>query len=180
MSKLSNAKTALLGLLAEEPMHPYKIEQEVKYRDMRFWTELSMSAIYKLLRELEKHGFVERKNEVSEENRLRKHYSLSRKGKKALKEKLMALLSEPEHVRWQFDIGTYNCNMLTSKQVQNALRTYKKALQEKIKGYESLHKFLKESGCPVHRFAVATRPVFMLKGEIAWVDSYLRQLRRKK
>jgi len=34
-------------------------------------------------------------------------------------------------------------------------------------------------GCPPHRFAVATRPVFLLKGEIAWVESYLRQLKRK-
>jgi len=54
MPDLTNAEAALLGLLSERPMHPYQIEKEVRSRDMRFWTELSMSSIYKLLRKLEK------------------------------------------------------------------------------------------------------------------------------
>ena len=64
-SSLSNAEAALLGLLAEKPMHPYQIEQEVRYRDMRFWTELSMSSIYKLLRKLEREGLVIKKVQKS-------------------------------------------------------------------------------------------------------------------
>ena len=87
MEHISNSEAALLGLLSEEPMHPYRIEQEVKYRDMRFWTELSMSSIYKLLRKLEKEGFTECTNKISEKNRLQKHYSISSAGKKALQQK---------------------------------------------------------------------------------------------
>ena len=56
MDALSNGEAALLGLLSEKPMYPYQIEQEVKYRDMRFWNDLSMSSIYKLLDGLEKKG----------------------------------------------------------------------------------------------------------------------------
>ena len=48
MVEISNAETTLLGLLSEQSMYPYQIEQEVKYRGMRFWTELAMSSIYKL------------------------------------------------------------------------------------------------------------------------------------
>lgn len=178
MVEISNAEAALLGLLSEQPMHPYQIEQEVKYRDMRFWTELSMSTIYKLLKKLEKDGLVTRTDEVSSENRLRKLYSLSDEGKRLLKEKILSLLSEPEHVRWQIDIGTYNSNLIPDKEVHASLLKYREALEKKISEYEALLKFLQDNQCPTYRFAVATRPIFLLKGEIQWVNSYLKQLKQ--
>jgi len=178
MTDLSNAEAALLGLLSEQPMYPYQIEQEVKYRDMRFWTELSMSSIYKLLLKLEKAGFVVRTDEISPENRLRKLYAISEAGEAALKSKLLRLLQEPEHIRWQVDIATYNCDLLPAETVRAALSEYRKALEVKIKGYDDLHKFLQDSGCPSHRMSVATRPVYLLKGEIEWVDAFLAQIAR--
>ncbi|HEY3273860.1 MAG TPA: PadR family transcriptional regulator [Methanocella sp.] len=176
MQEISNAEAALLGLLSEGPMYPYQIEQEVKYRDMRFWTELSMSSIYKLLKNLEKEGLVLRANEVSDENRLRKLYSISEEGTKVLQDKLKTLLSDPEHIRWQVDIGAYNCDLLPLKTVQKALKEYRKGLEKSIAGYEDLQKFLKDSNCPSHRLGIATRPVYLLKGEIEWVDAYLAAL----
>ena len=178
MAELSNTKTALLGLLSERPMHPYQIEKEVKYRDMRFWTDLSMSSIYKLLKDLEEDGLVDRTNEISSENRLRKLYAISSEGKKALRKKLKELLIKPEHIRWQIDIGTYNSDLLPLKTVQTTLEKYRSTLKEKIESYEALLNFLKESGCPTHRFAVATRPIFLLKGEIEWVDLYLSDIKQ--
>jgi DNA-binding PadR family transcriptional regulator len=176
MNEISNAEAALLGLLSEQPMYPYQIEQEVECRSMRDWTELSMSSIYKLLAKLEKAGLVLRANEVSPENRLRKQYSISDEGKKALQDKLARLLSEPEHIRWQVDIGTYNCDLLPLKVVKKSLKEYRKGLEKNIKCYEELLKFLQDCDCPGHRFAVATRPIFLLKGEIEWVDAYLAGL----
>jgi len=178
MAELSCAEAALLGLLSERPMYPYQIEQQVKYREMRFWTELSMSSIYKLLRKLEKSGVVMRTNKISSGNRLRKLYTISSQGKGALKEKIEMLLSQPEHVRWQIDIGTYNSSLLHGNKVRAALKKYRKALEEKIRGYENLRESLRDAGCPPHRFGVATRPVFLLRGELQWVDSYLSQLKK--
>ena len=45
MITISNKETALLMLLTERPMHAYQIERVVKDRDMRLWTEMSMSSI---------------------------------------------------------------------------------------------------------------------------------------
>ena len=176
MQEISNAEAALLGLLSEGPMYPYQIEQEVKYREMRFWTELSMSSIYKLLKNLEKNNLVLRANEVSAENRLRKLYSISEEGTKVLQDKLKTLLSDPEHIRWQVDIATYNCDLLPLKTVRKALKEYRKGLEKNIAGYEDLQKFLKDSNCPAHRLGIALRPVYLLKGEIEWVDAYLAAL----
>lgn len=174
MAELSCAEAALLGLLAEGAMYPYQVEKEVKERDMRCWTELSMSSIYKLLRKCERGGLVKRTNTVSPENRLRALYAISAKGRKALEEKIEGLLSEPTHVRWPIDIGIYNMNLLSRRRARAALVKYRAALEERMKGYRGLHKHLRDAGCPPHRFECATRPLFLLKGEIRWVDSYLK------
>ena len=173
MIEISNTETALLGLLSEQPMYPYQIEQEVKYREMRFWTELSMSSIYKLLIKLEKDRLVTCTNEISSGNRLRKLYTISDEGIKYLRLKLENLLSEPEHIRWRIDIGTYNSTLLTDKKIKEAFKKYRQALEGKIKGYESLLRFLRESNSPSHRLAIAMRPIYLLKSEIQWIDTYL-------
>ena len=177
MMELSNAEAALLGLLSEQSMHPYLIEQEVKHRDMRFWTDLSMSSIYKLLRKLEKEELLTRENRISEENRLQKVYSISKKGTAALQIKIEQLLSRPEHLRWPIDVGVYNLDLIPKKKAYAALEKYRDELQKQIKGYNDLHGYLVQSRCPAHRLELAKRPVFLLKAEIAWVDSCLSELK---
>lgn len=174
--EISNAEAVLLGLLSEQPMYPYQIEQQVKYRDMRFWTDFSMSSIYKLLQKLEKATLITRKDEISPENRLQKIYTVSKEGKKALQEKIEALLSEPEHIKWQIDIGTYNINLVSPEKVQRVLTEYRLALQKKIECYEELLKFLQNEECPAYRFGIASRPIFLLKAEIQWLDEFLKLL----
>lgn len=175
MTALSKAEAALLGLLAEGPMYPYQIEGKVQERDMRYWTNLSMSSIYKLLRKCEKGGLVKRTNMISPENRLRALYTISRKGRKALEEKIEALLSEPGHIRWPVDIGISNCDLLPRRAVRAALAKYRTGLEERVRCYEALQNYLRDTGCPAHRFGIARRPVYLLKGEIKWVDEYMAQ-----
>ena len=176
-TELSNAETTLLGLLAEEPMHPYQIEKEVEWRDMRFWTELSMSSIYKLLNKLEKEGLVACERGVTEGNRLRKVYSLTPEGRAALAAKLRLLLSEPEHVRWRVDIGVSNLAVLPLEEAVGCLERYREELRKQVSGYRDLEKFLIEHDCPVHRLALSRRPVFLLEAEIRWADAYLAEIR---
>ncbi len=180
MKELSNAEIALLGLLSEQPMHPYMIERQVQHRDMRFWTDLSMSSIYKLLRKMEEDGLLNRENQISEANQLQKIYSLSQTGRKALQEAIEKKLSVPEHVRWPIDIGLYNSSLLPKKKVCAALRTYRTELEAKIKGYKDLREYLVQSGCPAHRYQIAVRPIFLLKAEIKWIDTYLEELQSTK
>jgi DNA-binding PadR family transcriptional regulator len=180
MIKLSNPETALLGLLSEQPMYPYQIEQEVKNRDMRYWADLSMSSIYKLLRKLETENLVTRQNQVSDGNRLQKLYSLSENGKAILQEKITEILSVPEHMRWQFDIGIYNSNLISKEKVITALKQYRDELQKKVKGYGDLLDYLTQSKCPDFRFELANRPVFIFKAEIKWIDNYLSKIENEK
>ena len=95
MATLSNKEAALIGLLLEEPMYPYQIEKAVQFRDMRSWTEISMSSIYKVLSKLEEEGFVESRVSISDENKPQKVFSVTGNGKRAMREKVRELVSRP-------------------------------------------------------------------------------------
>jgi DNA-binding PadR family transcriptional regulator len=175
---LSNADTALLGLLCEGPMHPWQIQEVVEYRDMRFWTHLSQSTIYKQLRSLQRDGRVRCRPMVCD-GRLRKVYSVTRKGREALLARLREWLAEPEHVKWRVDLATYNLHLLPRRQVLASLKTYRRKLQEGIACYRELDAFLESCGCPVHHRAVARRPVHLLEAEIRWLDEFVAELKRR-
>jgi DNA-binding PadR family transcriptional regulator len=175
MTPISNAETALLGLLSEEPMHPWQIDKEVQYRDMRSWTDLSQSAIYKQLRSLETAGLVAVREEAAE-GRLRKIYSLADAGREALRDRLCELLTEPEHTKWRVDLATYNVDLLAPARALDCLATYRVKLQERLQGYRDLEQFLVDSGCPRHRLAVARRPIHLLEAEIRWADEFVAEL----
>jgi len=173
METISGAETALLGLLSEGPKHPYQLEKDVQYRDMRFWTDLSMSSIYKLLRKLEQRELVSSKTGISEGNRTRKVYRPTRKGNNALKRKLRSLLTEPEQLKWRLHVGLHNLHLLEEAEASECLRQYKEGLQKAIAGYRDLEAFLIKDDCPRHRLQLAIHPIYMLEGELRWVEDYL-------
>ena len=175
-SSLTGADTALLGLLCEEPMHAWQIQKEVVDRDMRFWTDLSQSTIYKQLHGLQTGGLVESRQEVVD-GRLRKVYSITAAGRAALREKLRALLSEPEHLKWRVDLGTYNIDEIPFRERIECLTDYRARLQELVESYRQLDAYMESSGCPLQHRAVARRPVYLLEAEIRWVDDFLDELR---
>ncbi len=171
--EISNAEAALMGLLAEKPKHPYQIEKDVDYRDMRSWTDLSMSSIYKLLAKLEQGGFVKSEVELSEGNRARKIFELTAAGREALEIKLRALLRKPEIPKDPFHVGIYNADLLPADEVLACLKQYRENVAELIEGYGRLEQFMRDSDCSEARVAVATRPRFQWEGELRWLDEYL-------
>jgi len=175
MPPIPNADVALLGLLSEEPKHPWQIDKDVEWRDMRFWTDLSQSTIYRQLRALKKAGLVTAREEKAE-GRLRKVYSATDAGRAALRERLRELLSEPEHLKWRVDLGTSNLDLLPPEEALEALARYRVKLEENVKCYHELEQFLIDSGCPVHRLALARRPIRLYEGEIRWLDEYVAEL----
>ena len=174
MTSLTNAETALLGLLAEGPKHPYQIEKEVEYRDMRSWTDLSMSAIYKLLAGLEKRGLVSSRAELAVRNRTRKVCRLTAAGRRALRTRVLALLRTASVARDPFHIAIYNAGVLGHDQVCRALRAYRRSLEGLVDCYGRLEQFLVGQNCSRYHLTVATRPRHLMAADIVWVDGILK------
>ncbi|MBD3167688.1 PadR family transcriptional regulator [bacterium] len=176
---LTHAETALLGLLAERPMHAYQIELEVRERDMRYWADLGMSSIYKLLKKFEAEGWVEARLEVSEENRARKVYTLTHGGVEVLQMTLREYLSTPEHTKWRMDIAISNLAVLPQDEVIACLKAYHDGLRERIEGYGRLRDYLQSHQCPPYRLALAERPRSICEGELEWLNRFMEELDTK-
>ena len=174
---LSNAETALLGLLCEGPMHPWQIQKVVQHRDMRSWTELSQATIYSQLRSLERAELVACQTQVGQ-GRLRKVYAVTSAGRAALKAKVRELLTEPEPKKWRVDLGTYNLDALPRREALACLRAYRAKLEEGIACYRKLIEYMKGCDCPANRCAVAQRPKYLLEGEIRWVEDFIARMQR--
>ncbi|MCL5018507.1 MAG: PadR family transcriptional regulator [Candidatus Pacearchaeota archaeon] len=174
---ISNKETALLGLLSEGAMHAYKIEQEIKNRAMRDWTEISMSSVYKLLRKLEKDKLIKSEMKVSQKNISQKVYSLTSEGKKKLKEKIKLLVSEPERMLFRIDLATSHLDQLTKKEAAECLKKYEKKLNEMLDCYKELEKYLRNCSYQKQVLALARRPQYLIIGELNWVKEYQREIK---
>jgi DNA-binding PadR family transcriptional regulator len=58
MVEVTDAELLVLGLVAEMPRHGYELEQVIKQRGMREWTQIGFSSIYFVLGKLEKLKLV--------------------------------------------------------------------------------------------------------------------------
>jgi DNA-binding PadR family transcriptional regulator len=166
---------ALLGLLAEDPQHPWELSKQVAYREMRTWTELSQSTIYKLLRSLQARDLVDA-TEITVSGRLRHQYSLTESGRQTLEEGILGLLHTPTSPRWPIDIATYNIDLVAPDEALAALAQYAETLRERMQDWGRLEEFLRESGCPSHRWALARRAVHMIEGELRWIEEFSAEL----
>ncbi|MDD5065702.1 MAG: PadR family transcriptional regulator [bacterium] len=180
---LSARETALMGLLSEGPMHAYRIEQEIKNRSMREWTEISMSSVYKLLKKLEKKGFIRGETRLSQNHVTQIIYRTTEKGMKTLRSGISRILSEPEKMVYRIDLATSHLDLLSRKEAEECLKEYRKKLEEGLACYKELEKYLVKCKCPVHSLALAKRPQNLIRGELEWLREYREDLaaaRRKR
>ena len=176
MNTITNKEAALLNLLSEKPKHAYEIEQDIKERDMRFWTEISMSSVYKLLNKLEGQQLLSSKVKLSKKQVAQKVYTLTARGRKAFREKLTLLLSTWEASKHPLDIGLASLWLLGDEEALALLAKYGEHLERMLACYAELEKYLKEHRCPPGNVQLATRRLRMLDGEKKWLQEFIREL----
>lgn len=173
----TGADVALLGLLAERPMHPWEIIRQVEHREMRTWTDLAKSTVYKQLRLLEERGLASGEGAVVA-GRARRTYSLTPAGRRALAVGVVHALAAPEYPHWAIDIASYNVDAAPPGEAIAALDAYATTLRERAQGWAALEDYLRdEEGCPPHRWALSRRARAMIDGELAWIAEFQADLR---
>jgi DNA-binding PadR family transcriptional regulator len=122
--KISNAELALLSLIVEQPRHAYEIEQVIEDRNMRYWTEIGFSSIYRILTKLEESGWLAGQMQPPEgRGPARKVYHLTPTGKKVWQQAALHTLEKPERKNSSFLLGLDNLNALPPKEVLQAVHT---------------------------------------------------------
>lgn len=123
MDTLSNAELALLGLIMEQPRHAYEIEQVIEQRNMRYWTEIGFSSIYRVLTKLEGNGWLTAELQPAEgRGPARKVYHLTGAGREAWQQAALHTLAEPERKSSSFLLGLDSLCALPASEALHALR----------------------------------------------------------
>lgn len=178
--KYTNAECALAGLLAEGPLHPYQIEKEVELREMKYWTDLSLSSVYKILRNMEKDGCVRSESGTTDGNRVRKTYFLTDRGRETLRETVKDSLTEPDIQRHPVNVALYFMGNLPAREKIAALEGYAEAIAERTRNYRKLEKSLRDLNCETEHILIAERLHELHKTESAWLKKTIAKYKEEK
>jgi DNA-binding PadR family transcriptional regulator len=172
MNIISNMEIAILGLICEKPRHGYEIEKTIEDRNMRYWTEISLPSIYKIVKKLEEKGLIKSEIKLSKNNQTQKIYTTTKSGQNTLKNNLIAILSNVEKPIWRIDLAVSNLCFLSKQERRECLQKYITSIDESIKVYEDVIRFFGEHNYPQSDFALATRPIMHLKAEKEWAIEF--------
>jgi len=168
-------EAALLGLLSIKPMYPYEIEKNVVEQDMRYWTEISISSIYKVLEKLEKKFLVDVALSVTESNKVKKTYSITEKGSVELKNRIVGIMSELEISIYQIDLALANLHLLTPAEVNSVMNEYIASIDTRLTCYGELETYLLDHGCKIGNIHLARRRQHLIQAEREWALRFIEE-----
>jgi len=166
--ELTNSEQILLSMLAEKSRHGYELEQVIKERGVREWTELGFSSIYYLLSKLEHEGLINSRREQGEHGRSRKVYVITEAGCQAAHDAAAKSLVELASSRSPVLVGLANSALLPRARVIQLLQQRKEAIKEQIKAIEKV----RNAQAPLPDFAAAMfdYSISQLDAESKWIE----------
>ena len=179
MVRILNREAVILGLLWVGPHCGYELDKLIEEQGMRHWTDIGFSSIYYVLKRLENMNLVKSRIEGVEGKPSRRVYVITAEGKKAMKEKVKALLSNYDRPIYSFDLGVYSIPILKPADVPECLRLYLKSIDERLNLLERLLRERKKSGASYIMVVLFTRPMELLKTEKAWVEQFIKDTEEK-
>ncbi len=171
--EFTNAELTILGLVAEQPVHGYQIEQIIQERGMREWTEIGFSSIYYLLNKLEKMGWITgHMQNAIHQGPARRVFSITPSGLRICRQEILSALSKPKPSASYFQFGLANLPLLNPIDIISALKHYEDTLIQKKKDLE-----IKEKNyginIPVHVKALFDHSLQLIRAELSWVQKFI-------
>lgn len=177
--QLTAADLTVISLLAEEPMHGYKIVAELERRDAKDWAPISRPQVYYSIKKLLKLKMIGKASDTAEPlGPEREKYRLSAKGKDAMKEALSiqgwATQRPPAPFITWMALSTH-LSASTTREIVEARRSFleselsreRKTLSE----FESEADSMTKAGKLMVSFCIKS---FEL--ELSWLNEVLREL----
>jgi DNA-binding PadR family transcriptional regulator len=131
--KIGPLAVAVLGLLEEEPRHPYDIAYTMQTRRMDEHIKLSMGSLYHVVDQLQRLGWIH-PTETARAGRRpeRTVYAVTPEGRQNLHERLRRLIAEPCREYSAFEAGLTFVYQLPREEAAELFRRRAGALAEQI------------------------------------------------
>jgi DNA-binding PadR family transcriptional regulator len=133
MTRIGPLAVAVLGLLAEEPRHPYDIAYTMQRRRMDEHIKLSMGTLYHVVDQLQRLGWIS-PTETAREGRRpeRTTYAVTPEGHRQLQDRIRELIAQPTREYSSFEAGLTFLHQLQREEAAALLRRRAEALREQI------------------------------------------------
>jgi len=133
MANIGPLAVAVLGLLAEQPRHPYDIAYTMQHRHMHEHIKLSLGTLYHVVEQLLRLGWI-RPTETAREGRRpeRTIYELTPEGHRHLLDRIRQLVAEPTREYSSFEAGLAFLHQLPREEAVALLRRRAAALREQV------------------------------------------------
>ncbi|MFF4775326.1 PadR family transcriptional regulator [Microtetraspora fusca] len=167
---------AVLATVVDRPMHPYEMASLMRARGKDRDMDVKWGSLYTVVRNLEKHGFLE----VTDSVRDRGHpertiYRITEAGRAELADWIRDLLATPEREQPKFEAALSVCGVLPPDEVTSLLRRRVDLLEAEVAGQrESLAADLQE--VPRLFLVEAEYDLAIREAELAWTRSLLDEL----
>jgi DNA-binding PadR family transcriptional regulator len=175
--KVSNLMALpVLSALLERPMHPYEIATTLRERGKHFSVEMKWGSLYTVVRNLEKHGFIEAIGSTREGRRPeRTIYAITDAGRDELRDWLRWLLAvpEPEYTRLEAALG--DIGPLPPDEVQELLTQRLRILDAQITEAEAHLQGKLGKELPRLFLIEAEYKVALIKAEAEWIRTLLKE-----
>ncbi len=174
---MKNAEFAILSLVVEDARHGYNIEQELKTRGMRAWTEVGFSSIYYLLNKLEQQGLVESQlKQTTGKGPARKVYTATEAGIEACQQATIDALALPYRTYPPVLLGLANLDCVPNAAAISALRQQEQALTQRLTDIQTAQvaQSANTAAKPIFDYSLA-----MLTARINWLKAYCAELESK-
>ena len=174
-SDISHKEFALLGLISEFPSHAYSINQRIEERGMRNWTDIGKSSIYRIIGNLENANLIEYYEEEVD-NRLRKVYSITKKGIKVLKEIVFRTINE--YIGKNDEDFYVAFSLLPILPFEEQIQAFKGSILKIKKHKKELEEMLQENKkYPINVVGLFKHPIMLLETNIRYLEWVLSQIR---
>jgi DNA-binding PadR family transcriptional regulator len=181
MRRLTNVEIVLLQIIAEkEGISGYGINQIVKERGYREWTDIGMTSIYMGLRKIEDKKLVKFKIHDSKKGKgpVPKIFSLTEKGKEVLSAEVLFILSQSRERERVFDLGIAGIPFVAPKKVKEALLQRKELLNTHL---DKIHNKFEKDGnrqLPVHARYLFKHSFYLIENELKFIDELMGKLKK--
>lgn len=176
--KVSNRMALpVLGTIAERPMHPYEIATLLRERGKDQSVRINWGSLYTVVRNLEKHGFIEATGTDRHGRRPeRTVYRITEAGLAEFTDWLRELLSTPQKEYPAFETALSLLPGLSPDEVVDLLEQRLQILRRTVAEHQEV---LDQVSQTIPRLFLVEVEYYlaMQRAEIAWVESLVREIR---
>ncbi|KKZ83567.1 PadR family transcriptional regulator (plasmid) [Rhizobium phaseoli Ch24-10] len=178
--KRSPIALAVLAMLMEEPLHPYRMQQLIKERGKDEVINVAQRAsLYQTIQRLERKALITARKTIRDNKRPeRTVYEITRKGRDVALDWMRAILSNPTREYPEFPAAISFLPLLSPDDVASQLELRAKAIDAELRRIEET---LQEAQAVPRLFLLEMEYLRALYAtELSWVNSVVADLRAQR